>query len=712
MTQASVRILGASNATQQLIWDKGDNTSVKVHCWGAGGGGGGNDSYSGGSGSGGGYAYTEFAINNGDILSVAVGSPGGPGATSAANSGGGAPGSGYLTGSLFDTATSIPSGWDRPFYTASSSLVKTFGIWPNNYSISAAYEWSITVPTTGDYTFQTGFYTTGINKLLWFVSQQTPNCIVTVDGVDRFFVVASELPYEQLITLEAGVHTIGFRTNSDNSFWQQGPGSFAMRIGSTVNSFSGSRGGNAGDSGVSGAGGGGGGATVVFLNNTMVAVAGGGGGGGGGGAAGGGFSAPGIFGQASAGINNGQNGVNKFGDGGGGGGGGGGLGGGQGGTCPGGDVGGRAGSNGGNFGLQTAFATGIVSAGASDPFYNASVGRGGGARLAGTNGACVIEFFVYGINVNTALGWQSVTNTYVKTNNVWSPVQAAWVKHNDQWQPVLGFFSPEFIAQTNTYGVDSRIADRDAEPDPGPGPDPGGAYDAGGGGGACFLAGTMITLWDRSLKAIENIVPGDMILEALTNKPVQVLGIKTRGHNVDKWIFALDQTTEPFITEEHPFYNDKNELCAISDLAQKLAPWLGTIKIVEVANKKKINESVPVYNIMLETGTSYYANGVPVNNIVQTGGTYALVHKGYLDKMHYEQYVYNHENQNISAEQQALIFNYTLKLTNYVLQHNNYRSKILGRLLSWAVRNRTTLYPWLEAWFRSPVRRWIFGKNI
>jgi hypothetical protein len=240
----------------------------------------------------------------------------------------------------------------------------------------------------------------------------------------------------------------------------------------------------------------------------------------------------------------------------------------------------------------------------------------------------------------------------------------------------------------------------------------GGGFDGGGGGGGCFLAGTQITMADGTLKAIEDIVAGDIILEALSSQPVQVIGVKTRAHDVSKWVFSLDNKVKPYITEEHPFYNDADELCAISDLATTLAPWLGPIKIVDVPNKIKITEAVTVYNLMLATGESHYANGVRVNNIVKTGGTYALVYRGFLDQASYESHVYNEENQTVSSEQQALIFNYTLKLTNYVLHNNNIRSILLGRLLSWALRNRDTFYPYIDRWFKSRLRSWIFRKNI
>ncbi len=40
----------------------------------------------------------------------------------------------------------------------------------------------------------------------------------------------------------------------------------------------------------------------------------------------------------------------------------------------------------------------------------------------------------------------------------------------------------------------------------------------GGGGGGCFLAGTQITMADGTLKSIENITAGDVILEALSHQ--------------------------------------------------------------------------------------------------------------------------------------------------------------------------------------------------
>jgi hypothetical protein len=482
MSTSTIRAIGASNTTQRLVWDKGNNTQIKVHCWGGGGGGGGNDSAPGGNGSGGGYAYNQFIINNGDILDIAVGAGGGAGASGTAGAGAGYAGGGYIGGTLFDTRTAIPTGWISPAVNTNySGFVNTYGIWPNSWTIPASYEWTISVPSNGDYTFQAGFATRGINMAFWNDAGEplTPHCIVSVDGVDRFYVTAGQLPFEQNINLTAGTHTVAFRTANANTLWVRSSSSFGMRIGDSNVSFSGSRGGNAGGGGSSGGGGGSGGATTVFVNGVLQACAGGGGGGGGGGNNGvKAPSAPGTRGQAAPGINNGQNGTNKAGDGGGGGGGGGGNGGGAGGDCPGGDVGGQAGSNGGNFGLTVSSSTDTAPAGNNDEFYNPQWGRGGTNTLPGNNGACVIEFFVYGINVATNQGWQNVKDTYVKNNNTWSRVVAAWIKNDGQWEPLVGSFAPVFTSQTTLYGVNSRDADGDVG--------------AGGGGGGCKIICTAL----------------------------------------------------------------------------------------------------------------------------------------------------------------------------------------------------------------------------
>lgn len=698
MGRIVVRPVGYTGYLQRIVWTQGTNIPVTAHLWGGGGGAGGADSNPGGNGGGGGFTTVNFTINAGDVLEVAVGGGGGGGQSYAGNAAGGNAGASYLSDNIFNTIdnTASPPVF-KQFNSAYCTFLNTYGVWVNPSS-AATFDRSYTVnfPVSGNYQFTA----CSDNSAKFFI-----------DGVQVFYTDNYTSPFTIGYPVEAGTRTLRIvGTNTG------GPGAVALTIGQGL-SYSGGRGGNSGGSGSSGAGGGGGGATVVVLNGTPIAAAGGGAGGAGGGNSGvaAGEDAPGQRGQGGAGEYAGQNGTNKSGDGGGGGGGGGGWLGGNGGTTPGGDQGGYAGA----FGLSSGVwqnPNARTPGGVTDVYYRTGVGVGGAKNGgSGNSGYAVFEFEVPGTFVHTEGEFQPVIQTYVKSNNTWRPVEVTWVKKDGVWEPVNGSFAPAFQNVEGRFGVNPRggvVETYDGGVIDGGGG--AGGYDGGGGGGGggCFLAGTMVRMIDGTEKAIETIQAGDIIVEALSNKPTRVIGVKTRAHDVSKWVFSLDKKVKPYITEEHPFYNDRNELCAISELASELAPWLGPIKIVDVPNKKKISQAVTVYNLMLETGESHYANGVRVNNIVKTGGTYALVYKGFLDQASYESHVYNEENQTVSPEQQTLIFNYTLKLTNYVLHNNNVRSKILGRLLSWALRNRETLYPCISAWFRSPVRRWLFGKNI
>lgn len=238
---------------------------------------------------------------------------------------------------------------------------------------------------------------------------------------------------------------------------------------------------------------------------------------------------------------------------------------------------------------------------------------------------------------------------------------------------------------------------------------------SGGGGGECFTAGTLITMYNGSSKTIDNIEIDDLVLDALTGKPNKVIGIKTTEYEVGRRIFATQKGVTPFITEQHAFYNDQNELCAMSEECEYLAPWLGPIKIVDVPEITTNDRVQTVYNLMFETGNSHYANGVKVSNMVGTGNTYVLFMKGYLDNESYLGYIYHLENtvglNALTQEQKSLIFNIVSWMSNYVLHNSNIRSHLLAKFMSWAIRNRTTLYPYLEKWFKSRLRNFIFGKK-
>lgn len=240
------------------------------------------------------------------------------------------------------------------------------------------------------------------------------------------------------------------------------------------------------------------------------------------------------------------------------------------------------------------------------------------------------------------------------------------------------------------------------------------ASDASG-SAECFTGPTLVDMFDGTKKQICDIVIGDYVKDALTGLANKVIGIKVTDYEVGRRIFATKDGEEPYITEQHAFYNEQGELCAISEECEYLAPWLGPVKVVNVPVIKTVDKPTTVYNLMFESGNSHYANGLPVSNIVGTGGMYILFMKGYITEEQYKGYIYHLENtggiNSLNKEHKAKIFNIVYKLTKYIMENDNIRSKMLAKTMSWAVRNRTTLYPHLEKWFNSRLRNMIFGRK-
>jgi len=324
---------------------------------------------------------------------------------------------------------------------------------------------------------------------------------------------------------------------------------------------------------------------------------------------------------------------------------------------------------------------------------------------------------VSGIFVHVNGTFNPVREVYVKANGVWNQVKSAYIKQSGTWIPFNGSTTPQFENVPNRFGINPRsgvVETQGGEVISGGG-DGGGFDGGGGGGGECFTAGTLITMYDGTGKAIDKIVAGDLVLDALTGKPNKVIGIKSTEYEVGRKIFATQKGVTPFITEQHAFYNDQNELCAMSEECEYLAPWLGQIKIVDVPEIITNDQIQTVYNLMFETGNSHYANGVKVSNMVGTGNTYVLFMKGYLDKESYLGYIYHLENtvglNALTQEQKARIFKIVSWMSNYVLHNNNIRSWMLAKTMSWAIRNRTTLYPYIEKWFKSRLRNFVFGNK-
>jgi len=262
--------------------------------------------------------------------------------------------------------------------------------------------------------------------------------------------------------------------------------------------FSGGQGGDAGPQPYSGSGGGGGGATTLFIDGTAIAVAGGGGGGAG----------AGKTSNGTAGINTntatsntpgtlGENGKDHSGDGGGGGAGGGGVDGGTSGDGGSGDAGGTGGKSGSNnaAGGTENNGSGVTPGGTGSAYYTSPVAVGGNPSSSGADGKAVVVFNVsVQANYKVSGEWKSINAMYHKVSGTWKRITAGYYKVGGVWKALFNS-GINFVSTAAGFG--------DAQ---------GGSSSGGGGsGGGCFIAGTMISMADGTLKPVEQVDIGDIV---------------------------------------------------------------------------------------------------------------------------------------------------------------------------------------------------------
>ena len=268
--------------------------------------------------------------------------------------------------------------------------------------------------------------------------------------------------------------------------------------GKSKTGYSGGEGGNAGPQPYSGSGGGGGGATLVRIDGTDIAVAGGGGGGAG----------AGKVSNGTAGVNTntatanspgtlGENGKDHSGDGGGAGAGGGGVDGGTSGDAGTGDAGGTGGKSGSNNAASGTEdnGSGVTPGGTGSAYYTSGLAVGGNPSGSGADGKAVIVFNI-GVQANYKDGgvWKSIDAMYHKVAGSWKRITAGYYKVGGVWKALFNS-GVSFISTAAGFG--------DAEGSSSSG--------SGGTGGGCFIAGTMITMHDGSLKPVEQVDIGDTV---------------------------------------------------------------------------------------------------------------------------------------------------------------------------------------------------------
>jgi len=269
--------------------------------------------------------------------------------------------------------------------------------------------------------------------------------------------------------------------------------------GKSLTDYSGGTGGSAGPRPYSGGGGGGGGATLVTINGTAIHIAGGGSGGGGAGNHSGstsGISTNSAHSQSPSTL--GQNGGSHSGDGGGGGAGGGGFVGGKGGAGGSGDNTGQGGHTGLSL-VQTGgtgvLASGVTPGGTGESYYVAGTSVGGSPASAGSNGYAVVVFNI-GVqaNVKVSGSWKEVNDMYTKVSGAWKQITAGYVKVSGTWKALFNA-GVNFVENAAGFGNTTGAS----------------GASSGSGGGGCFIAGTMISMHDGSLKPVEQVDIGDTV---------------------------------------------------------------------------------------------------------------------------------------------------------------------------------------------------------
>ncbi len=269
--------------------------------------------------------------------------------------------------------------------------------------------------------------------------------------------------------------------------------------GKSIAGFSGGTGGSSGPRGNSGSGGGGGGATVVLIDGNEIATAGGGGGGAG----------AGIASNGTSGVNTntatsnspgtlGENGAGHSGDGGGGGAGGGGTDGGTGGNGGSGDNGGTGGKSGSNTaaGGTESNGSGVTPGGTSNAFYQSGVAVGGNPSSPGADGLAVVVFNI-SVAGNFKVGgtWKGINDAFFKVGGTWKRITKGFIKVGGSWKAL---FNSGIAFTSTSAGFGNAEAG-------------GSTSGSSGSGGGCFLAGTMISMADGTLKPVEQVDIGDTV---------------------------------------------------------------------------------------------------------------------------------------------------------------------------------------------------------
>ncbi len=148
----------------------------------------------------------------------------------------------------------------------------------------------------------------------------------------------------------------------------------------------------------------------------------------------------------------------------------------------------------------------------------------------------------------------------------------------------------------------------------------------------CFVAGTMITLADGSMKKIEDVVNGDVVstFDLISNRKTENVVNAVLSKSVNKIVeYKLDNGEILKCTVDHPiFVEGKGWSSFNSDLSNEMYSLQTAVKQIEIGDKVKLlngdsqivdiikhNEETIVYNLQdIENNHNFFANNILVHN--------------------------------------------------------------------------------------------------
>ena len=144
-------------------------------------------------------------------------------------------------------------------------------------------------------------------------------------------------------------------------------------------------------------------------------------------------------------------------------------------------------------------------------------------------------------------------------------------------------------------------------------------YGGSGCGCGCFIGDTLVTMFDGSVKRIDEVKIGDKVYNRDKTKINTVQFVEKLSSSYFNNLYSPSAVIKPFATENHPIYFGDKLFSLNPDQNYKWYPWLGKNEKLSTENVEKTTGEM-VYNLWLDGDGTYIVNGFGTNSIIGDGG--------------------------------------------------------------------------------------------